>query len=146
MSFVKQSEIGIVKLSDGTILKLRVAVVDAREAGFSPFGGIHIEVKPIGGVATLEVPPDLRQKVSDKPLSPPTPPKEGWELVDIVEQKPAVEEVIIDTSKGKYVVRVEAEAVMVSRNVRYRTRLNEPIYWLSWTWKISWRPFKEGVK
>jgi len=27
--------------------------------------------------------------------------------------------------------------------MKYRSRLNEPIYWVSWVWKISWRPVKE---
>jgi len=31
--------IGRVKLSDGTIIKLKTLIVDVKEAGFSPFGG-----------------------------------------------------------------------------------------------------------
>ena len=141
---VKSSKQGVVKLSDGAILRLKITVVDAREAGFSPFGGINIHVKPIGGVATVEIPKELIDKIKDKPLAPTEPPLNGWELLDIVEQEPAVEEVIVDTSKGRYVVRVEAEAVMASRNMKYRNVFNEPIYWVNWVWKISWKPLKEG--
>ncbi len=144
---VCSSKEGVIKLVDGAILKLRIAVVHAREAGFSPFAGVNIDVKAIGGVATLGVPEELKEKVKDKPLMPPSPglPKDGWEIVDIKEQEPAMEEVIIDTSKGKFLVRVVAEATMVARNLDYKSTLGEPIYWVSWVWKISWKPI-QGVK
>jgi hypothetical protein len=35
---VKNSKLGIIKLSDNTTLKLKATTVDVREAGFSPFG------------------------------------------------------------------------------------------------------------
>jgi hypothetical protein len=50
-----------------------------------------------------------------------------------------VEEVVV-TSQGKFIVRVVAEAVMVARNMRYRSTLGEPVYWVSWVYKISWKP------
>ena len=140
------SKEGTIKLADGAVLKLRIAVVHAREVGFSPFAGVNIDVKAIGGIATLKVPEELKEKVKDKPLMPPAPelPKDGWEIVDIEEQEPAVEEVVIDTSKGKFLVRVIAETTMAARNLNYKTTLGEPIYWVSWVWKISWKPIREG--
>jgi len=131
---------GFIKLFDGTVLKLRILIVDVKEAGFSPFGGISFDVKTVGGVSTHSVPEELKKAVADKPLAPPDLPRDGWEIIDIVEQEPAVAEEIVDTSKGRYRVRVVAEAVMASRNMNYRSRHDEPIYWVSWVLKISWKP------
>lgn len=130
---------GRIKLSDGAVLKLRILIVDVREAGFSPFGGVNFDVKTVGGVSTLDVPDELKKAVADKPVAPPEPP-DGWEIVDIVEQEPAVAEVVVDSSKGRFRVKIVAEAVMVSRNMKYKTIHNEPPYWVSWVLKISWKP------
>jgi len=81
---VLSTKVGTVTLSDGTILWLRVAVVDVRAAGFSPFAGVAFDVKAVGGVGIVKVPDDLKEKAKDKPLMPPEPPKEGWETIDIV--------------------------------------------------------------
>lgn len=134
---------GFIKLSDGTVLKLKILIVDIKEEGFSPFGGINFDVKTVGGVSTHSVPEELKKAVADKPLAPPEPPMDGWELIDIVEQEPAVAEEVVDTSKGKYRVRVVAEAVMASRNMKYKSRHSEPVYWVSWVLKISWKPIVE---
>jgi hypothetical protein len=137
-------EDGVVKLSDGSILKLRIGIIDAREAGFSPFGGVDIAVKVVGGIATKEVPEEVRKLVLNKPLPPPgsEPPREGWEILDVKEYAPAIAEEQVQTSKGPFLVTVKAEPVMASRNVNYRTEFNEPIYWLNWVYKISWKPLK----
>ncbi len=124
-------------MADGTVLKLKIAIVDIKECGFSPFGGIDLDVKAIGGVATHSVPEELKKFMVDKPLAPPELPTDGWEIIDIVEQKPAEMEEITNTSKGKFRVKVTAEAVMAARNMKYKSRLTEPIYWISWVWKIS---------
>jgi len=39
---------------------------------------------------------------------------------------------------------VEAEATMVARNMLYRTIPNEPVYWVTWVNKVSWKQVKEG--
>jgi hypothetical protein len=137
-------EDGVVKLSDGSILKLRIGIIDAREAGFSPFGEVDIAVKVVGGIATKEVPEEVRKLVLNKPLPPPgpEPPREGWEILDVKEYAPAIAEEQVQTSKGLFLVTVKAEPVMASRNVNYRTEFNEPIYWLNWVYKISWKPLK----
>lgn len=132
--------IGFIKLSDGTELKLRMLIIDVKELGFSPFGGINFDVKTVGGVATANVPEELKKIMINKPLTPPELPQDGWGIIDIVEQKPAVAEEVVDTSKGKYKVMVVMDAVMVSRNMNYRTIHNEPVYWVSWVTKISWKP------
>jgi hypothetical protein len=134
--------LGFITVSDGTVLKLKISIVDIKEVGFSPFGGINFDVKAIGGVSTHMVPEDLKKAVADKPTAPPEPPFDGWEIFDIKEQEPAMIEEVVETSKGKYQVRVVADAVMVSRNMKYKTNRNEPLYWVSWVWKISWKPIE----
>ena len=139
-----KSEEGIITLSDGTKLKLKITIIDIRESGFSPFGGINLITKTVGGIGVINIPQELLDEVSDKPLASSTdPPRDGWEIIDIVEYSPAIIEETIDTSKGTYLVRVQAEPVMCSRNMNYKTNLNEPFYWLSWVSKISWKPMKE---
>jgi hypothetical protein len=134
--------IGRIKLSDGAVLKLKILVVDVRESGFSPFGGVNFDTKVIGGVAVESVPEEVKKLVADKPLAPPEPPKDGWELLDIVEQQPAEALEVVQSSRGEFVVRVVAEAVMASRNTLYRSPFNEPVYWVSWIYKVSWKPKK----
>jgi len=50
----------------------------------------------------------------------------------------------VESSKGRFKIKVSAEAVMVARNTNYKTFENEPLYWVSWVWKISWKPVNEG--
>jgi len=136
---------GRIKLSDGSVLKLKITIIDARESGFSPFGGINIKVKVVGGIAVLSVPEEIREKFSRKPLTPSKsePPHDGWEIIKIVNYEPARANEDVETSQGLFRVEVVAEPVMASRNVNYRTEFNEPLYWLSWIYKISWGPIDE---
>jgi hypothetical protein len=85
----------------------------------SPFGGINFDVKVIGGIATHKVPEDLKKAVTDKPVMPLEIPHDGWEILEIKEQKPA-------------------------HNMKYRSPLSEPVYWASWVYKISWKPQESG--
>jgi hypothetical protein len=135
---------GFIRLSDGSQLVLKIFIIDVKEAGFSPFGGVNFDVKVVGGISTLSVPEELKKTVSNKNLMPPEPPRDGWEMVDIIEQKPAEAEEVVTSSQGKFVVKVTAEAIMVARNLGYRSTLGEPIYWVSWVYKFSWKPLKES--
>jgi len=65
--------VGIIKLSDGSILQLKVFIIDVKEAGFSPFGGVYFDVRVIGGVTTESVPESLKELVKDKPVFTPWP-------------------------------------------------------------------------
>jgi hypothetical protein len=140
----EHSGLGFITVSDGAILKLRISIVDIKEVEgpFSPFGGVLFDVKAVGGVSTHDVPEELRKAVANKDVAPPEPPQDGWEILEIKEQKPAVIEEVVESSKGKFVVRVVGEAVMVARNMKYKTPHNEPIYWVSWIYKVSWKPIK----
>jgi hypothetical protein len=136
--------VGSIKLSDGAVLRLRILIVDIKEMGFSPFGGISFNVNVIGGVSVESIPGSLRELVKDKPFFPSGPelPRDGWELLSIDDQKPAEALDVVQSSRGEFEVRVIAEAVMAARNALYRSPMNEPIYWVYWVYKVSWRPRK----
>jgi hypothetical protein len=135
---IASSPVGVerIRLSDGAVLKLKILIVDVRESGFSPFGGVNFDAKIIGGVAVESVPEEVKKLVANKPLIPSEPLTEGWELLDIVEQKPAEAWEVVKSSKGLFMVKVVAEVVMVARNMMYRSIHGEPIYWASWVNKV----------
>ncbi len=69
---------------------------------------------------------------------------DGWERVEIEEKKNAYEEALyIDVDGKRYLVRVEVEPLMVSRNIKYKTEHGEPLYAVSWVPKITWKEVKE---
>jgi hypothetical protein len=111
--------VGRVRLSDGAVLKLKILIVDVKEAGFSPFGGVSFDVKVVGRVAVESLPDSVRELIGDKPFAPPETPQEGWEILDVVGQQPAE---ALEVARD-FVVTVVAEAVMAVRNVLYRTPL-----------------------
>jgi len=141
---------GRIKLSDGTELALRIMILDIREAGFSPLGGVNFSVNVMGGIVTKVVPEELRRAVAEKPIVPQGSsqlPQDGWELVDIIEQEPASAEESVDSSRGRFTVRVAAEATMAARNLNYRVVIgnaSEPLYWATWVYKITWKPEVRG--
>jgi len=61
---------------------------------------VNIDVEVVGGVAVESVPEEVRKLVVDKPLAPPEPPKEGWEVLDVVEQRPAEAVEIVKSARG----------------------------------------------
>ena len=70
--------VGSIRLSDGAILRLKILIVDIKETDFSPFGGTSFNVN---------VTDSPRELVKDKPPFPSGPelPRDGWELLSIVE-------------------------------------------------------------
>lgn len=133
---------GRIEVEDGSVLKLKMAIVDVKESGFSPFGGINFGIKPTGGIALVELPEELREMVEDKPISPKLP-KDGWEIIKIIDKQPAFEEVKVSSSKGDFKVRMELDPIMASRNMKYKSQENEPLYHVSWANKSSWSPAME---
>jgi len=79
--------VGSIRLSDGVILRLKILIVDIKETDFSPFGGTSFNVNVIGGVSVESIPDSPRELVKDKPPFPSGPelPRDGWELLSIVE-------------------------------------------------------------
>ena len=135
---------GKVNLADGTKLKLKMAIFDVREAGFSPYGGVNIAVNSTCGIKVENIPEELKKAVANRPVAPPNA-QDGWELIDIKSYEPAIGEENVNTSKGKFRVRVEAEPIMAARNFKYRSLpgIDEPLYSLRWVLKITWKPVKE---
>jgi len=103
-----------VELADDAVLLLKVMVVHVKEAGFSPFGGVNFDVRAVADVTVESLPEELKEKVRDRPVYYPwqEPPRDGWELVEIRGQEPAVIETTVNTSRGVFSVRVVAEVVM----------------------------------
>ncbi|MEM1626935.1 MAG: hypothetical protein QXV69_06625 [Sulfolobaceae archaeon] len=134
----KDSKRGYVKVEDGSVIVLRAAIIDVIPRETPPFGTefdvnftVGISVRPSENVV---------REVSDKPLiSPGTMPNEGWNLVKITEKGLAYEEAIYVNEKSeKYILRVEIEPLMVSKNSSYKTLGGSPLYAVRWTPKVSW--------
>ncbi|MBP1357003.1 MAG: hypothetical protein JZD40_00715 [Sulfolobus sp.] len=132
---------GSLTLSDDTIITFVTYVLNVKETGSSPFGGVNFVVESITGITVEKITDELREKIKDKTV-PNGVPQDGWEIIDIKDQKPAIVELEADSSKGKFKVKVVTEVVMASRNLNYKTVTNEPWYFVSWVNKVSWRPLK----
>ena len=80
-------------------------------------------------------------EVKDKQMiEPDKMPSDGWTLVDIVEKQSAYEEVeYLLNGKEKYVIRAETEPILAAKNINYRTIQNEPLYFVRWVNKVSWK-------
>jgi len=133
-------ELGYSRLADDTLIVHRVAVVDVRvlQVG-SPFGAEF----DVGFTTGISVYPseEVLEKFRDKRiLAPGEKPPQSWQQLEIVDKKPAFEEVeFIDDRLGKYIIRVEIEPVMASINTEVRNIRGEPIYVVRWAPKITWR-------
>jgi len=136
---VKDYRRGHVKLSDDSIVIMRVAIVDVKPLQGPSLYEVQFEVIPAGGISILPSEKAMSE-VKDKPvIEPGKVPTDGWTLIDIIEKQPAYEEVEYILDEKKYIIRAEMEALMVSKNTNYRTVKGEPIYNVAVTTKISWR-------
>ncbi len=52
------------------------------------------------------LPDELKKIESNKNLKPPEPPRDGWEIVDIIEQKPAEAEDVVTSSQVNLLLRL----------------------------------------
>jgi len=131
----------IVELEDGTVVLVKLTLTKIEESGFSPLGGIMFSGKLNADISSIS-PEKLKEKVKDKPVhySGQQLPTDGWEVVDIKWQRPAVLGATVNTSKGIFSFRVVAEATMAARNMNYRTPAGDPIYYVAWVYKPYWRP------
>ncbi len=136
----------IVELEDGTVVIVKITLTKIEESGFSPLGGIMFSGKFNADISSIS-PKKLKEKVKDRPVHYPGQqlPTDGWEVVDIKWQKPAVLGAIVNTSKGIFSFRVVAEATMVARNMNYRLPSGDPIYYVAWVYKPYWRPHEKDV-
>jgi len=136
----------IVELEDGTVVVVKITLTKIEESGFSPLGGIMFSGKFNADISSIS-PEKLKEKVKDRPVHYPEQqlPTDGWEVVDIKWQKPAVLGAIVNTSKGVFSFRVVAEATMVARNMNYRLPSGDPLYYVAWVYKPYWRPQEKDV-
>jgi len=136
----------IVELEDDTVAVVKITLTKIEESGFSPLGGIMFSGKFNADISSIS-PEKLKEKVKDRPVHYPEQqlPTDGWEIVDIKWQKPAVLGAIVNTSKGVFSFRVVAEATMVARNMNYRLPSGDPLYYVAWVYKPYWRPQEKDV-
>ena len=136
----------VAKLKDGTTVIMKVILDSIKEMGFSPFGGVIFSANITTQIGFM-TPEELKEKVKDMPVHYPGQqlPTDGWEVVDIEWQRPAVIETTVNTSKGVFSVRVVVEATMAARNMSYRLPYGDPIYQIAWVYKTSWRPQERDV-
>ena len=132
---LKNFKLDYVRLSDGTSIILRVAIVDIKPLQ-TPFG-VEFNVLTTGGISVY--PSDsVLNEVKDKPLvEPDKTPSDGWTLVEIIEKQPAHEEVEYHLNE-KYIIKAEIEPLMVVKNIKYKNIQEQPIYIVRWAKKLSW--------
>jgi hypothetical protein len=134
------------KLEDGTTVVMKVILDSIKERGFSPFGGVDFSVNIMTQIAFVS-PEELREKVKDKPTHYPGQqlPTDGWEIIDVTWQRPAVIETTVNASRGVFSFKIVTEATMAARNMSYRTPAGDPIYQIAWAYKFYWKPVKKDV-
>jgi hypothetical protein len=134
---------GYVKVSDGSIIILRAAIVDVIPSQvLSPFGA-EFNVNYIVGISVHPSEGALNE-VKDKPiLEPGKQVNEGWIELEIDDKVSAYEEVIYKDAKiGEYLIRLEIEPIMASKNTQFKMQQG-PLYTLRWAPKISWHKIGE---
>jgi len=140
----RNSARGYVKVSDGSIIILRAAIVDVIPLQVSSPFGVEFNVDFIVGISSRPSERALNE-VKDKPiLEPGKQVNEGWIELEIDDKVSAYEEVIYKDEKiGEYLIRLEIEPIMASKNTQFRIQKG-PLYALRYTPKISWN--KTGEK
>jgi len=135
---LKDFNLGYVKLSDGTAIILRAAIVDIKP--HQTPSGVEFNVLTTGEISVYPSDSALNE-VKDKPLiEPGKTPLDGWTLIDIVEKQSAYEEVEYPLNeKEKYIIKAEIDPLLVAKNIKYRTIQKEPIYAVKWITKTSWK-------
>jgi len=137
---IRNVELGHGKLADGTVIVLRVAIVDVRPIRVgSPFG-VEFEVSFTTGISAYPSQKVLEDFKDKQVLMLGENLPDSWQQLGIVDKKSAVEEVEFNDEKlGKYIIRVEIEPLMAAVNTEKKSIKGEPIYAVRWAPKISWR-------
>jgi len=138
---VSQRPVGVgnIKLSDGAHLRLRILIVDVKEIGFSPFGGVNFYANVTGGVYVEFIPDRLRELVK---AAIPKPRACQRRLGVARHRRTKARRGAGDCSELAGRIRGEGCSRRVARNTHYRSPTNEPIYWVHWLYKVSWKPKK----
>lgn len=138
MFTLKNFKLGYVRLSDGTSIILRVAIVDIRPLQTpSPFG-VEFNVITVSGIS-VHPSGSVLNEVKDRPtIEPNKTPSDGWTLVNVTEKQSAYEEVEYLFNE-KYTIRAEVEPLMAVKNTKYKSVQEQPIYIVRSARKISWK-------
>ncbi len=70
---------------------------------------------------------------------------DGWEIIDVTWQRPAVIETTVNTSRGVFSFKIVTEATMAARNMNYRIPSGDPIYQIVCVHKFYWKPVKKDI-
>ncbi|WP_457751705.1 hypothetical protein [Thermococcus sp.] len=136
---------GEMELSDGTIVRFRVALVDAIPSEETTPFGTEFEVNIATGISVTPSPESI-EEVKDKQIIPSgSSVEDGWKQVKIIKSDSAYEEVRYSNDKlGEYKIRVEIEPAMVSKNTKFKTAKGEPLYVVKWIPKLMWEKLSSG--
>jgi hypothetical protein len=132
--------LGYVKTDDGSLIIVRVAIIDVKPTGRRGPFGLEFNVDFTVGVA-VRPSTKVREEIKDKPLvEPGKTVEEGWIEVEILEKSNAYEEVIYrEEAMGEYSIRIEVEPLMVARNTLYKVSDDIPYYTVRWAPKVLYK-------
>jgi len=140
---------GSLKLRDGSTIILRAGIIDARVREENTPFKVEFDVNVTVGLSVYPS-KDVLEEIKDKPLLESNKiitVTEGWVQVDITDKVPAYEEVIYEEEKiGKYLLKVEIEPLMVSKNTKYKIMPDTPIYVVRWVPKVTWNEIKNDER
>lgn len=137
MSFeILESQVGYVKVDDGTELSIRFAVVHIREQRTTKPTGPDFGIDYTVQIST-ESPQELKQKVKSKRTRPSESSYlqnlEIWEIVKIEERKSGYEEVQYTATDGHtYKIHYGVEPAIVARTLEYKDLHENPVYYVRW--------------
>jgi len=132
---------GRAKLADGTIIIFRVAIVDIKELPREPPFNPDFLIQIARGISAYPT-EAVMNEAKDKPVFAKEDhlPEDGWSLIDIADKELAYEEIeYISKDKQRYIIRVEDEPILASKNAKYKTLAEEPLYMVRFVLKKSWR-------
>jgi len=135
---LKNFKLGYVRLSDGTNIILRVAVIDIKPLQTSSPFGVEFNVITVSGISVYPSESVLNEVKDRTIIEPNKTPSDGWTLVNVTEKQPAYEEVEYLFNE-KYIIRAEVEPLMVVKNTKYKSMQEQPIYIVRYAKKISWK-------
>lgn len=139
---ITSSKFGWAKLSDGTRLSYRVAILTVKTVPGTesrPIGPLF-RVGTIAHVTVEYCPEELREKVKDKPPFKLEPSvltnSELWEVVEVLEYEPARETCLYQARDGRvYSITTEIEPTIVARTLHFRDEYGNPVYFVRWARK-----------
>ena len=142
---VKNIKRGKIKLSDGSEIIHRVAIVDVRPTKVGRPSEVEFGIDIITGISVYPSKAVLSDIKSARIISlGEIPPDEGWETLEIVTKENSFEEITCNIENiGEFLIRVEIDPAMASINKKVRTVNKEPFYVIKWIPKFSWKKLRK---